>query len=89
MYKINGKTVDYLFTLASTTCVRLSPVTMSPTSQNNPRSVQSLVTLKVIPRLSEYLSPGKITPSPLSEYIFYPVSTAPTNTTTQEKIKER
>jgi len=89
MRNINGKTVDYLLTTARKTCVRLSPILTSRYYDNPLGSVQSLLTPKLVPMFKPYISPPKFAFSPLVEYIFYPVSTAPIINTTKEKIEER
>jgi hypothetical protein len=51
-------------------------------------SVQLPVLHKVFPILPQYISPTKIAFSPLIEHYLYPVSTAPINTATKNKLKK-
>jgi len=51
-------------------------------------SVQLPVLHKVFPILPQYISPAKIALSPLIEHYLYPVSTAPINTATKNKLKK-
>lgn len=81
--------MDYLLTTACKTCVRLSPIFSTSYLNSLRYSVQSPFTHKLVPTFEPYISPPKFAFSPLAEYIFYPVSTAPIINTTKEKIKER
>jgi hypothetical protein len=89
MPNINGKTVEYLFTIIGQACVRLSTILHSKLAIIPPYSAQPALLPSFIPTFTQDISPPKFAFLPLVEYIFYPVSTAPINNPTKEKIKER
>ena len=89
MHSTYGKPVDYLLIAGSKTCVRLSTHVTTRLQVMTEYSVQSRFIPSFTPSLSQYISPSKIAPPPPIEYIFYPVSTGPTNSNYKEKIKER
>lgn len=89
MLSINGKTVEYLFTLTGQACVRTSTMLHRAVPAIRTHGAQADLLPNFVPTFTQYISPPKINLSPLVEYIFYPVSTAPIINSTKEKIKER
>jgi hypothetical protein len=89
MHNTYGKLVDYLLTVGSKTCARLSTYIARYLQTIASYSVQRRFIPSVTPSFPPYISPAKTILSPLAEYIFYPVSTAPTNSNPLMKFKER
>ena len=70
-------------------CVRSSTYTYLGVSLGQYTRVKAILIPRLIPRLHPQSSTQKIAVSPLFEYIFYPVSTAPNTTTALLKSLER
>lgn len=66
------------------------PSTINMRSSQNPHAdrVQVDSIHQLIPYFAQLFSPAKLAILPLFEHYFYPVSTAPTITTTKEKEKK-
>lgn len=62
------------------------PTVLSTRLQDRVKALLSLIVIRTFPQT---YSPLQIAVSPLIEHYFYPVSTGPTITNTEEKFKER
>jgi hypothetical protein len=89
MPKTYGKTVEELSIQAGKKWVRLSTHCARKYIVHMRMGVKPLEFPTFLPNFYTQISPGYLSFSPLVEYIFYPVSTAPITNFTKEKIKER
>ena len=84
-----GKTVKNSWKAGRKACVRSSTSTYPRMLIDQCVRVKAVLIPRLIPRLHPQSSTQKIALSPLFEYIFYPVSTAPNTTTALLKSLER
>jgi len=89
MPKNYGKTVDELLIQVGKRWVRSSTYRALIYVSSTYLGVKPQEFPTYVPNFYTYISPGYFALSPLVEYIFYPVSTAPITNFTKEKIKER
>jgi len=75
--------------MGSKTRVRLSTFSSLQSASLLCVGVQAVVIRVLFPTYTSPISPVKIRNLPLIEHYLYPVSTAPTNNTVRENIKER
>ena len=81
-----GKGVERLRTAHRKTIGQSSTAFQYPPHSATLGRVQAQVTPRLIRTFPQSSSPGNFAVSPLIEHYLYPISTAPTITTTEEKI---
>jgi hypothetical protein len=89
MSNVSGKGVDYLGVVPRTSRGQLSPESSYLHTILAIYRVQVLFIHYLSDQFRHSLSPPYFSISPLIEHYLYPVSTAPINNPTKEKIKER
>jgi hypothetical protein len=88
MHNIRGKLADNLGKVIRITRAQLSTISNKERVADAYGRAQPEVSPKIIPRFTLGFSPLKFAPIPLTEHYLYPVSTAPINTITKEKLKK-
>jgi hypothetical protein len=89
MFDSSGKAVDCLREITGTTSGRLSPIVGHLRRAIHILGVKVRFIHDLSDRSTPKLSPPKFAFSPLIEHYLYPVSTAPINSPTKRKFKER
>ena len=80
MPEMCGKSVNYLRNGARTTCLFPSTISLLRSFSAEIGGVKDMFIHPALHGFTPNLSPAKIDILPLSEHYFYPVSTVPTNT---------
>jgi hypothetical protein len=88
MRNLCGKIVNILGNIPGKTRVRLSPNSHPNHVISWPSRVQPPFIHTTFPRFSQLISPRLVADLPPSEHYLYPVSTAPTNSHNQRKLKK-
>lgn len=86
MHNTCGKIVQFLRTDSWTSSARVSPGYVDERPQSTIASAEVPFIHLLFPHFPLHISTLKFAKLPLSEYIFYPVSTAPTISNHQRKI---